>query len=158
MTGVSSFGPRDIKEQAGLGMSSTAEKQNRMLFDYYEHHVAGVLWAQCDKESEPERWSIFYRIYRVRQDLDIWDMEKKTWGGEARAEVRRQEIVKWLDELDNFLETTPSTDPLLTFSIGVGSGRKTYSLKPILASLRSEVAPSTLASNLRSLQRHAQGP
>ena len=139
-------------------MSSAAQKENRRVFDYYEHHVAGVLWAQCEQEAEPERWSIFYRIYRVRQDLDIWDMEKKTWRGEARAEVRRQEIVEWLNDLDSLLGTTPSDDPLLTFSIGVGSGRNSYSLKPILASLRSEVTPSALASNLRDLKRHAQGP
>ena len=90
MTGVRSFGPRGIKEQAGLGMSSTEQKQDRKLFGYYEQHVAGVLWAQCEQEAEPERWSLFYRIYRVRQDLDIWDMEKKTcvWRGEYKRRPR----------------------------------------------------------------------
>ena len=138
-------------------MSSATQKHQRSLFDYYQLHVATVLWAQCDKETDPTRWLVFYGIYRVRQDLDIWDMEKKEWGGEAKAkaEVRRLEVVKRLQELEELMKQIPANDALLTFDVGVGRGKKTYALKPLLDSLRSEVG--VLAVDLESLGAFAEG-
>ena len=60
--------------------------EQRKLINYYEHHVSGVQLVEVDRELDPKRWRVFYGVYRVRQGLDTWDMEKKVFQGQALAE------------------------------------------------------------------------
>ncbi len=138
----------DIKEQARLDMSSDKQEQQkqrieqRKLFNYYEHHVSGVQLVEVDRALDPKRWRVFYGIYRVRQSLDLWDMEKKTYQGQALAEARRKEIKKWLADLDLAIKDIPADDKMLTFTVPgdrLERMQQTHQLKPLLASLLREV-------------------
>ena len=132
-------------------MSTTTAREQRMLFNYYEHHVSGVQLVEVDQELDPARWRVFYGIYRLRESLDTWDMEKNEFGGRAKAEARRKEIVRWLADLDKAIKDIPADDKMLTFTVSVtGRGTRlpyqlverahpTYELKPLLASLLREV-------------------
>lgn len=123
--------------------------EQRKLFNYYEHHVSGVQLVEVDKDLDPARWRVFYGIYRVRQSLDLWDSEKKEWRGEAKAEARRKEIVRWLADLDKAIRDIPADDKMLTFTMMVDrphnlynlveTVQQRYQLKPLLASLLREV-------------------
>ena len=118
---------------------STTTREQRMLFNYYEHHVSDVQLVEVDSELDPARWRVFYGIYRVRQSLDSWDMEKKVWEGQAVVEARRKEIVWWLADLDKAIKDIPADDKMLTFTMKVDGAQRTYQLKPLLASLLREV-------------------
>lgn len=126
-----------------------SHQQNRKLFNYYQLHVATVLWASCDRATNPVQWQTFYQIYRLRQDLDIWDIERNEWGGEVKAEIRRKQIVTWLNDLDESIPQIPANDDMLMFYVQVNGRQRRYELKPILQTLRGEVDP--LHNQLSSL-------
>ena len=120
-------------------MSTTTAREQRMLFNYYEGFVCGVQLVEVDQELDPARWRVFYGIYRLRESLDTWDMEKNEFGGRAKAEARRKEIVRWLADLDKAIKDIPADDSQLTFTMKVDGAQQTYQLKPLLASLLREV-------------------
>ena len=127
------------KKRRALCVSDTCADGSRVDYHTVSNDTV-VQLVEVDRELVPERWRVFYGVYRVRQSLDLWDMEKKVFQGQAVAEARRKEIQKWLADLALAIAAIPADDKMLTFTLYVGRGvTQTHQLKPLLASLLSEV-------------------